>query len=90
MYRGLLNFNRLPEARIRGNGLRNCFFNKPVEYQTQRRGEERRFPRFHSTDVVHQQLGTLPGEGFVEELDFHVHNLGVTGNSSVRKGDEEN
>ena len=89
VHRGVLNLNGLPEARTRGDELRNCFFNKPIEHQTECRGEERRFPRSHSSDVVRQQLGILPGEGFVEELDFHVHNRGVTEDSSVRKADEE-
>ena len=89
MHRGLLNLNRLPEARTRGDGPHNCFFNKPVEYRAQSRGGERRSPRSQSSDVVRQQLGVLPGEGFVEELDFHVHNRGVTKNSNVKKAGEE-
>lgn len=33
--------------------VRECIFNQPVVNQTQDCGEERRFPRGHSTDLVH-------------------------------------
>ena len=71
--RDTLYLSRLSEARTRGDGLCECFFNKFVVYQTQCSGKKRRFPKRHFLDVVHEQLGVFLGEVVVEELDFRVH-----------------
>jgi len=73
MVRRTLNLSRLPETKIRGDGLCECLYNQLVVYKTQCRGIEWRFSRSHSSDVLHEPLEVFLGEVFVEELDFHVH-----------------
>jgi len=83
--RDTLNLSGFPETRTRWGGLCECFLNQLVVYQTQCSGEERGFPRSHSLDVLHKQLGVFLGEVVVEELNFHVHDRFVAGGPSVKK-----
>jgi hypothetical protein len=53
-------------------------FNQLVVNQAQRGGEEGRFPRSHSSDVINQQLGILFGKPFMEEPYFHIEDCFVT------------
>ena len=68
-----LNLGRLPETKNRGNGSWEYFLDQLVVHQTQCCGKAWGFPRSHSSDVLHEQLGVFLGEVVVEELDLHVH-----------------
>jgi len=75
MARRTLNLSRLPETKTRVDGLCECLSNQFFVYQTQCCGKKLRFSRCHSSDVLHEQLKVSLGEVFVEESDFHVHDL---------------
>jgi hypothetical protein len=66
-------------------------FNQLIVNQAQRGGDEGRFPRSHSSDVVNQQLGILFSKPLVEKLYFHVEDRFMTeGGLSMRKVSEQN
>jgi len=60
-----------------GGVVRECAFNQPVVDQTQGCGEERGFPRGHSTDLVHWWFRILLHKPFAKKPDLHIQDRSV-------------